>query len=75
VINLWYTNTRLSNSYVFGLCEVYGYIQLSSAEGRRVLERARRRWENHIKMDLNEVGWVAWTGSIWLRIGTGDGLL
>jgi hypothetical protein len=28
------------------------------------------------KMDLREVGWGgAWTGSIWLRIGTGGGLL
>jgi hypothetical protein len=26
-------------------------------------------------MDLREVGWWAWTGSIWLRIGTGGGLL
>jgi hypothetical protein len=26
-------------------------------------------------MDLQEVGWGAWTGLIWLRIGTGGGLL
>jgi hypothetical protein len=26
-------------------------------------------------MDLREVGWGAWTGSIWLTIGTGGGLL
>jgi hypothetical protein len=26
-------------------------------------------------MDLREVGWGAWTGLIWLRIGTGGGLL
>jgi hypothetical protein len=25
-------------------------------------------------MDLQEVGWGAWTGLIWLRIGTGGGL-
>jgi hypothetical protein len=43
-------------------------------EGRRPLERPRRRWED-IKMDLREVGWGAWTGSMWLRIGTGGGLL
>jgi hypothetical protein len=32
-------------------------------------------WEDNIKMDLEEVlieG--AWTGSVWLRIGTGGGL-
>jgi hypothetical protein len=44
-------------------------------EGRRPLGRPRRRWEDNIKMDLREVGWGAWTGSIWLRIGTGGGLL
>jgi hypothetical protein len=26
-------------------------------------------------MDLREVGWGAWTGSIWLRTGTGGELL
>jgi hypothetical protein len=26
-------------------------------EGRRPLERPRRRWEDNIKMDLREVGW------------------
>jgi len=26
-------------------------------------------------MDLQEVGWTAWTGSSWLRIGTGGGHL
>jgi hypothetical protein len=30
---------------------------------------------NDIKMDLQEVGWGTWTGSMWLRIGTGGGLL
>jgi hypothetical protein len=44
-------------------------------EGRRPLGRPRHRWECNIKMDLREVGWGAWTGSIWLRIGTGGGLL
>jgi hypothetical protein len=44
-------------------------------EGRRLFGRPRRRWEDNIKMDLREVGWGAWTGSIWLRIGTGGGLL
>jgi hypothetical protein len=30
-------------------------------EGRRPLGRPRRRWEDNIKMDLQEVGWgVEW---------------
>jgi hypothetical protein len=44
-------------------------------EGRRPLGRPRRRWEDNIKMDFQEVEWGAWTGLIWLRIGTGGGLL
>ena len=32
--------------------------------------RSRRRWEEYIKMDLQEVDRVALTGLIWLRIWT-----
>jgi hypothetical protein len=50
-------------------------ILVGRPKGRRPLERPRRRWEDNIKMDLQEVGWGAWTGLIWLRTGTGGGLL
>jgi hypothetical protein len=50
-------------------------ILVGRPEGRRSFGRPRRRWEDNIKMDLQEVGWGAWTGLIWLRIGTGVGLL
>ena len=30
-------------------------------EGERPLGRPRYRWENNSKMDLQEVGWEAWT--------------
>jgi hypothetical protein len=43
--------------------------------GRRPLGRPRCRWEDNIKMDLQEVGWGEWTGLSWLRIGTGGELL
>jgi hypothetical protein len=33
-------------------------------EGNRTLERSRRKREDNIKMDLQEVGCGAWTGSI-----------
>jgi hypothetical protein len=32
-------------------------------------------WEDNIKSDLQEVGCGVWTGSRWLRIGTGGGHL
>jgi hypothetical protein len=44
-------------------------------EGKRPLGRPRGRWEDNIKMGLREVKWGAQTGLIWLRIGTGGGLL
>jgi hypothetical protein len=50
-------------------------ILLGRPEGRRPLGRPRRRWEDNIKVDLQEMRWGAWTGLIWLRIGTGGGLL
>ena len=42
-------------------------VLVGKPEGKRPLGRHRR------KMDLQEVGWGggAWTGLIWLRIGTG----
>jgi hypothetical protein len=50
-------------------------ILVGRPEGRRQLGRPRRRWEDNIEIDLQEVGWGTWTGLIWLRIGTGGGLL
>ena len=44
-------------------------------EGRRLLGRPRLRWEDNIKMDVQEVGCGIWTGSSWLRIGTSGGHL
>jgi hypothetical protein len=43
--------------------------------GKTPLGRPRRRWEDNIKMGLQEVGCGAWAGSIWLRIGTDGGHL
>jgi hypothetical protein len=51
-------------------------VLMGRPEGRRPLGRPRLRWEAHRKMDLQEVGGGgAWIGLIWLRIGTGGGLL
>jgi len=48
---------------------------VGKTEGKRLLGRSRRRWEENILMDLQEVEWEAWSGLIWLRIGIGDGLM
>jgi len=44
-------------------------------DGNRQLGRTRRRWEDNIKMGFHEIVWGGWTGSIWLRMGTGGRLL
>jgi hypothetical protein len=48
---------------------------LGKHEGKRQLGRPRRRWEDNIMMDFQKVRLEAWTGLIWLRLGTGGGCL
>ena len=50
-------------------------VQVRKPEGNRPLGRHRHRWEDNIKMDPQEVGCGVWSGSSWLRIGTGGGRL
>ena len=50
-------------------------VLVGKPEGKRPLGRPRRRWEDNIKMDLQEVRGVVGTGWRWLRIGTGGGHL
>jgi hypothetical protein len=45
-------------------------VLVEKLEGKRPLGRPRRRWEDNIKMNLQEVGYGGW-----LRIGTGGGHL
>ena len=42
-------------------------VLVGKPEGKRPLGRPRRRWEDDIKMGLQEVGCGVWTGSSWLR--------
>jgi hypothetical protein len=51
-----------------GVCRVL----VGKPEGKRPLGRPRHRWEDNIRMDLQEVGCG---GLDWLRIGTGGGHL
>jgi len=37
-------------------------ILLGRRKGMRPLGRHRRRWDDNIKMDLQDVRWEAWTG-------------
>jgi hypothetical protein len=50
-------------------------VLVGKPEGKRLLGRPNRRWEDGMKMDLMEIGWGVWSGFTWLRIGTVGGLL
>jgi hypothetical protein len=45
-------------------------VLMGKPEGKRPLGRPRHRWEDNIKMDLQEAGIGGWTESSWLSIGT-----
>jgi hypothetical protein len=48
-------------------------ILVGKPDGKNPLGRLSRRREDNIMKNLQEVGCGAWTGSIWLRIGTSGG--
>jgi len=50
-------------------------ILVGKIKGKRPLGRPRHRWDDNIKMDLQEVDGGGLTESSWLRIGTGGGRL
>jgi hypothetical protein len=50
-------------------------VLVGKPEGKRPLGRPKQRWENCIGMYLGKTGRGVWSGSSWLRIGAGGGLL
>jgi hypothetical protein len=44
-------------------------------KGKRQLEKHRCEWKDNIRPVIREVGWKAWNGCIWLRIGINGGIL
>jgi hypothetical protein len=42
---------------------------------RRPVGRLWRRWDDNIEMDRRKSGMEVWINFIWLRMGTGSGLL
>jgi hypothetical protein len=44
-------------------------------EGKRLLGRPGRRWEDDIRMDLSKIGLKVWAEFIWLWIGITGGLV
>jgi hypothetical protein len=50
-------------------------VLVGKPEGKRPLGRLRSRWEDWIRMDVRETAEGVYSGSSWLRIGTGGGML
>jgi len=63
-----------------GACSAYGgrrgiyRVLMDKPEGKRPLRRHRHRWEDNSKMNLQKWDVGVWTGSSWLRMGTGNKL-
>jgi hypothetical protein len=49
-------------------------VLVAKPEGKKPLERPRRRWKDRIRMDIREIGWEMWSGFVWLILGIGGGL-
>jgi len=45
-------------------------VLVGTPERKKPLGKTRRRWEDNIEINFQEVGCGEWTGSSWLRIGT-----
>ena len=57
-------------SKIFKVIRLFSFKILTGIPaGKRPLERPRRRWEDNIKMNLEEIGISAGIGLIRLRIG------
>jgi hypothetical protein len=56
-----------------GSVKVHTVILVGKRREIRLLGRPSHLFEPNTKPDIQEVGWGAWTGLIWLRIGTGGG--
>ena len=79
-LSKYYSGDQLEKNEMGGRCSAYGgekgayRVLVGKPEGKRVLGRPERCWDEDIKGDVQE-GFGAWTGLIWLRIGTGGGYL
>jgi len=50
--------------HIWGIGEVLYRGLMGKSDGKRQLGRSKRSWEDNMKVDLQEVGWGAWTGLV-----------
>jgi len=64
-----------------GACSAYGgeerlqRVLVGKPEGKKLLGRPKHRWEDILRWIYRKWDAGIWTGSSWLRIGTGGGHL
>jgi len=62
ILTQFCSGDKIKKNEMGGACSVYGErrgvyrVSVGKPEGRRTLGRPRHRWEDNIKMDLQEVG-------------------
>ena len=62
LLTKYYSGNQIKNNQMSRVCSTYGdrnvsyKVSVGKPEGRRPLRRPRRRWEDNIKMGLQEVG-------------------
>jgi hypothetical protein len=68
---------RILGGHVALICEIRNAykILVGKPEEKRPRGRPRHRWEDNIRMDLEEIGWELLGDCIWLGIGTSGGHL
>jgi hypothetical protein len=72
---------KIEKNEMTGACSTYGEgrcvyrVLVGKPEGKRPLGRPRLRWEDNVRMDLQEVDVGLGNGLGWLRIGIVGGRL
>jgi hypothetical protein len=80
-VTKYFSGDKIEKNEMGGACSTYGEkrgicrVLVGKPEGERPLGRPRRRWEDIIKMYVQEVGCGVWIGSSCLRMGRGGGHL
>jgi hypothetical protein len=69
LLNQYFSGDKIEKNEMGGACSAYGEeegrgvyrVLVGKPEGKEPLEIPRRRWEDNIKIELQEVGCGVWT--------------
>jgi hypothetical protein len=81
LLTKYYSGDQIKNNQMSRPCSMWGRGEVHTRhlvekpKWKRLLENPRHKWENSIKMDVQEVGRGAWTRLTQQWIGTGSRVL